>query len=150
MNPQGLYSSIWTQVIGVLVPLFLFITANWCLTTLFEGEGSFKDIFIACSYSLTPVPLLLIPATLLSNVCTLSEIDIISVIATFSFIWLGLLIVFGTQVTHDYTMGKNILMIVSTLVGMVFIMFIILLFSALVGKMVGLVTNIVTELRYRM
>ena len=150
MNPQGLYSSIWTQVIGVLVPLFLFITANWCLTTLFEGEGSFKDIFIACSYSLTPVPQLLIPATLLSNVCTLSEIDIISVIATFSFIWLGLLIVFGTQVTHDYTMGKNILMIVSTLVGMVFIMFIILLFSALVGKMVGLVTNIVTELRYRM
>lgn len=150
MNPQGLYSSVWTQAIGVLVPLFLFITANWCLTTLFEGEGSFKDIFIACSYSLTPVPLLLIPATLLSNVCTLSEIDIISVIATFSFIWLGLLIVFGTQVTHDYTMGKNILMIVSTLVGMVFIMFIILLFSALVGKMVGLVTNIVTELRYRM
>ena len=150
MNPQGLYSSVWTQAIGVIVPLFLFITANWCLTTLFEGEGSFKDIFIACSYSLTPVPLLLIPATLLSNVCTLSEIDIISVIATFSFIWLGLLIVFGTQVTHDYTMGKNILMIVSTLVGMVFIMFIILLFSALVGKMVGLVTNIVTELRYRM
>lgn len=150
MNPQGLYSSVWTQAIGVIVPLFLFITANWCLTTLFEGEGSFKDIFIACSYSLTPVPLLLIPATLLSNVCTLSEIDIISVISTLSFIWLGLLIVFGTQVTHDYTMGKNILMIVSTLVGMVFIMFIILLFSALVGKMVGLVTNIVTELRYRM
>ncbi len=150
LNPQGLYSSIWTQVIGVLVPLMLFVISNWCLTTLFEGEGSFKDIFIACSYSLLPVPLLLIPITLVSNVCTLAEVDIIGFVSTLSFIWLGMLIVFGTQVTHDYTMGKNILMIGCTLVGMVFIMFLVLLFSTLVGKMVGLVTNIITELRYRM
>ncbi len=150
MNPEGMYTSIWGQALGVLVPLFLFIISNWCLTTLFEGEGSFKDIFIACSYSLTPIPLLLIPITILSNVCTLAEIDIISFVSTLSFIWLGMLIVFGTQVTHDYTMGKNILMILCTLVGMVFIMFLVLLFSTLVGKMVSLVTNIVTELRYRM
>ena len=149
MNPEGNYSSIWIQMIGVLVPLFLFIVANWCLTTLFEGEGSFKDIFIACSYSLVPVPLLLIPVTLLSNVCTNAEIDIIGFISTLSFIWLGLLIVFGTQVTHDYSMGKNIITIAGTLVGMVFIMFLVLLFSTLVGKMVGLITNIITEIRYR-
>ncbi len=149
LNPEGAYSSVWAQVIGVLVPLFLFIVSNWCLTTLFEGEGSFKDIFIACSYSLLPVPLLLIPVTLISNVCTLAEIDIISFVSVLSFIWLGLLIVFGTQVTHDYTMGKNIITILGTLVGMVFIMFLVLLFSTLVGKMVGLVTNIITEIRYR-
>ncbi|MBE6647352.1 MAG: hypothetical protein E7611_06950 [Ruminococcaceae bacterium] len=149
MNPEGTYASIWVQVIGVLVPLFLFIISNWCLTTLFEGEGSFKDIFIACSYSLVPVPLLLIPVTLLSNVCTNAEIDIIGFISTLSFIWLGILIVFGTQVTHDYTMGKNIITIAGTLVGMVFIMFLALLFSTLVGKMVSLITNIITEIRYR-
>ena len=149
MNPEGKYDSIWVQVIGVLVPLFLFIVSNWCLTTLFEGEGSFKDIFIACSYSLVPVPLLLIPVTLLSNVCTNAEINIIGFISTLSFIWLGLLVFFGTQVTHDYTMGKNIITILGTLVGMVFIMFLAILFSTLVTKMVSLVTNIVTEIRYR-
>jgi len=149
LNPEGLYQSIWMQIIGVLVPLFLFIISNWCLTTLFEGEGSFKDIFIACSYSLVPVPLLLIPVTIASNVVTLAEVDIIGFISTLAFIWLGLLIVFGTQVTHDYTMGKNIITILGTLVGMVFIMFLVLLFSTLVGKMVGLVTNIITEIRYR-
>ena len=150
LNPEGMYSSLWVQAIGVLVPLFLFILSNWCLTTLFEGEGSFKDIFIACSYSLLPVPMLLIPATIFSNVVTTSEQGIISFISTLSFIWLGLLIVLGTQVTHDYTMGKNIITILGTAVGMVFIMFIALLFSTLVGKMVSLVTNIVTELQYRM
>jgi sugar lactone lactonase YvrE len=150
INPQGGYASIWVQAIGVLVPLFLFVLANWCLTTLFEGEGSFKDIFIACSYSLLPVPMLIIPATIASNVVTKSEMGIISMLSTIAFIWLGLLIFFGTQVTHDYTMGKNIITIAGTAVGMVFIMFIALLFSTLIGKMVSLVTNIVTEIQYRM
>ena len=150
LNPEGVYSSLWVQMIGVLVPLLLFVVANWCLTTLFEGEGSFKDVFVACSYSLLPVPLLIVPATLLSNFCTNSEINIIGFISTLSFIWLGILVFFGTQVTHDYTMGKNVITILGTAVGMVFIMFLALLFSTLLGKMVGLITNIVTELRYRM
>ncbi len=150
LNPTGEYSSLAVQMIGVLVPLFLFVLANWCLTTLFEGEGSFKDILVACSYSLLPVPMLIIPATILSNVCTNSEIDIIGFISTLAFIWLGILIFFGTQVTHDYSMGKNIITIIGTAVGMVFIIFLVLLFSTLVGKMVSLVTNIITEIRYRM
>jgi hypothetical protein len=150
LNPEGNYSSIMVQAIGVLVPLLLFVLSNWCLTTLFEGEGSFKDIFIACSYSLLPIPMLIIPATILSNVCTNSEKDIVGFISTLAFVWLGILIFFGTQVTHDYTMGKNVITILGTAVGMVFIMFIALLFSTLVGKMISLVTNIITEIQYRM
>ena len=150
LNPEGAYASLWAQIIGVLVPLMLFVLSNWCLTTLFEGEGSFKDIFIACSYSLLPIPMLIVPATILSNVCTNSEKDIVGFISTLAFIWLGLLIFFGTQVTHDYSMGKNIVTILGTAVGMIFIMFIALLFSTLVGKMISLVTNIITEIQYRM
>ncbi len=150
LNPTGAYSSIGDQVIGVVVPLILFVISNWCLTTLFEGEGSFKDVFIACCYSLLPLPLLIIPATIASNFVTNSESGIISMLSTVAFIWLGLLIFFGTQVTHDYTMSKNVITVLGTIVGMVFIIFLILLFSTLVGKMISLVTNIVTELQYRM
>ena len=150
LNSTGTYSSLGEQAIGVLVPLFLFVLANWCLTTLFEGEGSFKDVFIACSYSLLPIPLLIIPATLASNFVTSAELGIISMISTVAFIWLGLLIFFGTQVTHDYTMSKNVITVLGTAVGMIFIIFLVLLFTTLIGKMVGLVTNIVTELRFRM
>ena len=150
LNPTGTYSSIGSQIIGVVVPLILFVISNWCLTTLFEGEGSFKDVFIACCYSLLPLPLLIIPATIASNFVTNSEVGIISMLSTVAFIWLGLLLFFGTQVTHDYTMSKNVITVLGTIVGMVFIIFLVLLFSTLVGKMVSLVTNIVTELQYRM
>ncbi len=150
LDPMASLASVWAQVLGVLVPLFLFVLANWCLTTLFEGEGSFKDIFIACSYSLIPIPLLVIPTTIYSNFCITTETDIIGFISSFAFIWLGLLVFFGTMVTHDYSMGKNVITVLGTVVGMVFIMFLAVLFTTLVGKIVSLVTNIVTEIQYRL
>ena len=138
------------QVISVLIPLLLFVLANWCLTTLFEGEGSFKDIFVAGCYSLVPLPLLLIPATIASNWVTTSEASIVTFVGTVAFIWAGLLIVAGTMVTHDYSMFKNIITILGTIVAMAFIIFIVLLFSMLLSKLVSLATNLVTEIQYRM
>ena len=150
LDPFSSLASVWAQVFGVLVPLFLFVLANWCLTTLFEGEGSFKDIFVAAGYCLLPIPLLVIPTTIYSNFCISTETDIIGFISSFAFIWLGLLLFFGTMVTHDYSMGKNIITVIGTVVGMVFIMFLAVLFTTLVGKIVGLVTNIVDEIQYRL
>jgi hypothetical protein len=46
-------------------------------------------------------------------------------------------------------MGKNVITVLGTAVAMVFIIFLVMLFSTLVGKMISLVTNIITELRYR-
>ncbi len=149
-NPRGAYSTIFMQLISIIVPLMLFVTANWCLTTLFEGEGSFKDVFVAVSYALVPMPLLVIPATLLSNVVAINEKTVVSLLVGLAFVWAGFLIFFGTQVTHDYSLGKNVITIVGTIVGMVFIMFIALLFTTLLGKIVGFVSNIITEISYRL
>ena len=150
LNPKEQFSSIFSQLISVLVPLLLWVIANWCLTTLFDGEGSIKDIFIATSYALLPVPIFIIPSTLLSNVITNAEKDLISFASTVMFLWIGLLIFFGMMVTHDYSLGKNVLTTVGTIVGMVFIMFIGILFSTLLGKMVAFVSNIIIEIQYRM
>ena len=124
--------------------------ANWCLTTLFDGEGSFKDIYIASTYSLMPLSLVIIPTTIASNVLLSKEADILSVITTIGFIWMGMLLFFGMMVTHDYSMGKGIGTTLGTLGGMIIIMFIALLFSTLLGKLVSFVTNIVTEIQFRM
>ena len=61
-----------------------------------------------------------------------------------------MLIFFGTMVTHDYTMSKNLVIILCTVVGMAFIMFLGVLFTSLVMDMVSFVTNIVSEINYRL
>lgn len=150
LNPTRKTSTILVQIIAVLVPLFLFVLANWCLTTLFEGEGSFKDIFIASSYSLLPLPLLVIPATICSNFVTNSEKQIITFIGSLAFVWVFILLYFGVMVTHDYSLFKNLITIIGTVVAMACIVFVVLLFSMLLTKLVSLVTNVITEIQYRL
>lgn len=38
-----------------------------------DGKGGFKDIFIASTYSLVPIILIILPLTLMSNIMTLDE-----------------------------------------------------------------------------
>ena len=149
-NPRGSYTSVIAQLAGLLVPLVLWVVANWCLTTLFEGEGSIKDVFIATCYSLTPIILLLIPSTLLTHWVTLSEAGFVNILVATCYVWVGFLLFFGTMVTHDYSLGKNTLTILGTIVGMCLIMFIGILFSSLLIKMVSFVSNIITEIQYSM
>ncbi|MBP5208831.1 MAG: YIP1 family protein [Clostridia bacterium] len=148
-NPSRGYQSVFGQIISIVVPVGLWVVSNWCLTTLFEGEGSLKDIFIATCYSLVPIPLCIVPATLFSHILSLSEGKVISLITGVMWVWVGMLVFFGSQVTHDYSFIKNIFTTIGTIVGMAFIMFVALLFTNLIQKIVGFVANIVTEISYR-
>ena len=149
-NPQGNYITVGGAILNVCIPLVLWIVGNWCITTLFDGEGSIKDVYIASTYSLLPLILTTIPATIASNFILASEVKMITLVTTIGFVWLGLLLFFGMMVTHDYTIGKNVITTLATLIGMICIMFIVILFSTLLGKLVGFVTNIVTEIQYRL
>lgn len=149
-NSSGRYSSVFVQIISIMVPLLLWVTANWCLTTLMEGEGSFRDVFIATSYSLVPLPLFIIPATLFTHIATASEAGIYNMMFTLAWTWVGLLVFFGMMITHDYSLLKNVVTSLGTIVGMAFIMFMALLFSTLVAKMISFVASIVTEVSYRL
>ena len=149
-NPTGATSSIFMQAISILMPLFLVVTANWCLTTLMDGEGSYKDIYIACGYSLAPMPFFVIPSVLLTHVFSLNEAGIVSLLVSMAWIWVGLLVFFGLMVTHGYSLFKNLITCVMTIVGAAFIMFLGLLFTGLIQKIVGFISSIITEMSYRM
>ena len=88
-NPQKSYITLFGAATSVIVPLALWVIGNWCLTTLFDGEGSFKDIYIATTYALTPTILTIVPATIASNFVLSSELKMVSFITTLGFIWLG-------------------------------------------------------------
>ena len=149
-NPHISYANVFGAVTAVIAPLLLWVIANWCLTTLFEGEGTMSDIFIACCYCLTPLILLVFPSTLLSNVLLLSEGSLLTLLNTLAYIWMGILLIIAMMSTHDYTLGKNILTCVSTIVGMAFLMFLGILFTTLVGKIVMFIIQIVEEIMYRL
>lgn len=148
-NPTGKTETVFTQAISILLPVILWVTSNWCLTTLFDGEGSYKDILIATSYSLVPLPFFIIISTVLTHVFTLNEAGIVSLLVTLAWIWVGVLVFFGTMITHGYSLIKNLITVLATILGIAVIMFIGLLFTGLIQKIVGFISSIITELSFR-
>lgn len=148
-NPRGDYSTVFIQVAAVAVPVLLWCVGNWCLTTLFDGEGSFKDIVIATGYSLAPLPVFVFLSTILTNVMTAQEGSMVNLLVTIGYVWVGFLLFFGMMVIHDYSMGKNFATVLGTIVAMAIIIFVIILFSSLVTKMVTFIIAIFSEIGNR-
>ncbi len=148
-NPTGNFMNVFAQIASVVVPLLLWVVANWCLTTLFDGEGSFKDIFVATSYSLLPVPLLVVPSVIFSNILAANEGQLVTLLVGIAFGWAAMLIFFGMMVTHDYSLLKNVTTTLGTIVAMAFIIFVAVLFTSLVARMVSFISSIFVELTYR-
>lgn len=147
---DGGTGSYIAAAMSIVLPVFLVAVANWCLTTLFDGEGSFKDVFIAASYSLVPLVILQIPCIALSNVLTLAEMDIVNMITSIAWVWVALLAFFGIMVTHDYTLGKNFITVIGTIIMVAVIMFVAVLFFGLITKIYSFGFNIYVEMSNRM
>ncbi|MBQ7715670.1 MAG: YIP1 family protein [Clostridia bacterium] len=143
------YSGIYSTIISVAIPLALWIVANWCLTTLFDGEGTFSDIFTASCYALIPLPLFMIPSVILSNFLVPSEQGIITTIVYIGYLWTGALLYIGIMRVHEYTFGKNLIIVLLTIVGMALIMFLSLLFFELMAKLINLFTQLWVEISFR-
>jgi hypothetical protein len=149
INPWGGYRDFVGESLAIIMPLTLWVVSNWCLTTLFDGEGSMKDVFMVSCYALAPLAPIIIVGTLLTNVLVMEEIAILQMFYSVIYAWVGLLLFFGSMVIHDYTLGKNVATVLGSVIGMAFIMFIGVLFSALLFKIVSFVNAIYIELSYR-
>ncbi len=148
-NPTGAYSSLWVQVAAVAVPILLWSIANWCLTTLFDGEAKFKHVFVSACYALAPLPWFVVAGTIITNISNTAGDSIVTLVTTIGYVWVAFLLFFGTLVVQDYSLGKNVVTTLGTILCMAVIMFVVILFASLVGDMVGFVSNLATEISYR-
>ncbi len=148
-NPTGQYSAFWTQIAAVGIPVVLWAVANWCLTTLFDGEAKFKHVFVASCYALAPLPVFVVAGTIITNLSNTVGDSIVTLVTTIGYVWVAFLLFFGTLVVQDYSLGKNVFTTIGTILCMVVIMFVVILFASLVGDMVGFVSNLVTEISFR-
>ncbi len=144
------YDTIFSSILSVIVPFALWVVSNWCLTTLLEGEGSLKDVFIATSYSIAPIGVFIFITTICSNFMIAGEAQILTLANTIAFAWCGFLLFFGTMVTHGYSFGKNVVTVILTIVAMAFLMFLALLFSSLIGKVISFIAGIIVEVNFRL
>lgn len=141
--------NIWQQVLGLLAPLLIYCVANWCLTTLFDGKGRLKDIYMGMCYSLTPYILIMNPITIISNFVTDEEGAFLAYFNVLAIAWAAIWILISVMQIHDYSLMKAILAIAFSAVGMMIIVFLIMLFFSLVSDAVAFFISIGKEILFR-
>ena len=137
------------DIVTVALLFILWCVANWCLTSLMDGEGKMRDIAIFTGYSLLPMLLIQFPLVLVSHVITTEEGTFYYVFTVISYIWTVALLLLGMMVTHQYSMKKTLLTTVLTLVGMAIILFIALLFFSVIQQFLTFIVTAYKEIRFR-
>ncbi|MGB4427961.1 MAG: YIP1 family protein [Limnochordia bacterium] len=137
------------EAVSVILPFMLWVGVNWAFTTLMDGKGMLKDIYIFSAYALTPIVLLYIPATLISYGLTYQEGTFYTLILAIALIWSAMLLIIGTMVTHHYDVPKTILTVIVNIVGMGTAIFLGMVFLNVVDLMIRFVVTVYTELRFR-
>lgn len=137
------------QILLTLLPFLIFVLANWSITTLMDGKGKFKDIYLVLGYALALKVYLGLFAIILSNVLTMDEAFFYYGLQTLGF---GILIIYGflgILVIHEYTLTKTFLTMGLTVLSAGVIIFLSLLAFSLLQQIYVFLVTIYRELSLR-
>jgi len=133
----------------ILLPIGLWTVANWSLTTLMDGKGRMFEIYMGVCYALTPYVIINVIMIILSQFITFEEGAIYWVLAGFSALWTGLLILAAMMMIHDYSLVKTVLSSLLTIVGMGVMVFVFVIFFSLVSDAVAYFFSLYKEILFR-
>ncbi len=144
------YLNIYERWGSLLLPFLILCLSNWALSTLFDGKGRFKDIYMAMAYALVPYIIIQLPLILISNMLTFDEASLYTVLISVSEIWCLFLAFVALMEVHDYGPGKTLISIVATIFGALVILFLLLVFFSLLSDAFGYFASMYREIVFRL
>ncbi len=128
---------------------FTWVVGNWSLCTLFNGEGSMKNICCVSAYALVPYLISQVISIIASRVLLATEGAFIDFIQYIGILWTVVLLISGMKAVHQYTIPKTLAAMIFTLVAMIIILFLAVLLVTLFQQVFIFGYSIYTELMYR-
>ncbi|NLM97389.1 MAG: hypothetical protein GX175_07260 [Halanaerobiaceae bacterium] len=133
----------------ILLPFMLWVVVNWSLTTLMNGKGTFRDVYIASAYALSPMIYIILPLTFISNFLIMEEGTFLTLFGSIAVLWSLALLFFGSMTIHQYDTAKNVFVTALIIFGMIFSLFIGVLFFNLAEQVIQFDNDIYTEIFMR-
>lgn len=145
-------TKVFNIVPVVIQSIILFITwvvGNWALCTLFNGEGTMRNICVNTAYALVPFIIGKVVNIILSNCLTVDESAFLAFVSYLTIGYSALLLISGMKTVHQYNFWQTILSMFFTVIAMVIIIILMVLLVSLFQQVYLFVYAIYTELLYR-
>lgn len=141
---------MFRSIIVALVPYMIFVVANWSITSLMDGKGKLKEIYMVVGYAFFPSVFLRILNLFLSNYFTMDEAFFYHAIQAVGFGLTILMIFMGIRSIHEYSVMRALSTVFLSFVSMLVIVFIGLLAIGLAQQIAVFITTIIKELTLRL
>lgn len=129
--------------------VLLWTVVNWAMSTLFQGKGKMKHVYIVTCYALLPQILNNILVTLLSNVLSPEEALVITAISFVCTALTAIMLCVGIMTVHEYGFFKFLVMAIIVVLAMLVAVFVILMMYVLIQQLVTFISTIYKEVTYR-
>jgi hypothetical protein len=123
----------------------VFTICNYLVTSITDGNGTMKDIFVLLMYSLAPLIIGLISIIILSHFLTETEAFFLDVILYVSAGWSVLLVGMGMIEIQGYSFKSLIASILLTVLLMIIIILVLLIIFVMSQELVDFIKLIVQE-----
>ncbi len=133
----------------ILVPSVLFLIGSYLISSIHDGEGSFRAVYVSFAYSLSMFILGWPALTLLSHTFTLTEIFIYRLLAFLILGYTGVLIFICIKEAHVYNLRKTVANILLTLFFMVVAILAAIILYILWRELLSYLSQVFEEVRYR-
>lgn len=124
-------------VLGFFLILGLFIVCNYLDTSIHDGNGSFKQIYMVPAYGLIPAVVAIAAVTVISYGLTYNESFLLTVILMVGIVWSAATIFVGLQTVHEYEFGETVRSLIMTIVFLIII------------AVIGIILSIMWDSLYR-
>lgn len=146
-NPMK-FNSVQIVIYGV-VPVILIAVANWSITSLFDGKGKMKEIFMMICYSYFPLVVSNALMIVVSNFVTTDEVMFLTIIQIVGYVGTGYMLFMGLVVIHEYGVFKTVVSVLGTVLAILIILFIALLIFDLTQQVYGFFYSLYKEIMTR-
>ncbi|WP_409340809.1 YIP1 family protein [Paenibacillus sp. MBLB4367] len=125
------------------------VVSNYLVSSIYRGEGRFKDVFIGSAYALMPVILIGIPLAVISNMMTNSELAIYDFILNMMYLWAGLMFFWKVQSLQNYSVGETIVNLALSIVTFLILAVLLLVILGLSSDLKDFLNEVYQEVRLR-
>lgn len=142
------YNILYTiaQTVGLIL---LWSVVNWLISTLFQGKGSLKEVFIVTAYSITPIIIFNFIRVICSYFLPLSGLSFFNGLYTVVLIFVFFLLCIGMITVHEFSFSKFLLTAIITILSMMLVIFIAFMMIILLQQLWNFIIAIYMEVIYR-
>lgn len=133
------------EAMKIILPIILFIIANYLISSLMNGEGTLRCIFMNTMGALSPIVVMLPIIIIISNVLTYNEAFIYWFGMGIMFAWTVILVLVTLKETHNFTAKQTFVNVFLTILMMFIIIIVVILVYIIVAQLCGFGVDIFKE-----